>query len=558
MDAQAWMISNLRFQIKHLRDEVSAFRSGEKYRQMEKACREEIAYVDHRYQKVKKELNTALKEIERVRNGFMQAFDDVRAECDKEKAEMQKRLEKMEKEMLKACHQRDEALEKLREQKAETYRVKMELEEAKEKAEALTARMRKDHTNSSKPSSMNPNHRKIVNSRERSGKQPGGQPGHKHHPRQKRQVNESHMVPPLPEYSNPFHYHPTGRMIRKQMVYLRVVPYVVEYCTPEYKDLRSRKTTHAPFPAGYVNEVNYDASVKGFAYMLNVGCNVSIERVRDFMVDVSGGAVGLSTGMICNLTREFSRKTHDERSELFLKHLSADVLHADFSFARKQGKQTAVMITATEDSVLYQAKAKKGNEGVKGTPVEYYSGALVSDHESALAAHGDRHQECMSHVLRYVIASIENERKMKWNCKMRRWIRKAIHHWHSYDDDNAKAWADMSDKLIFQLKETLKLATSEYEYIPPTKYFRDGFNLCKRMSSSIEDYVLFLRDHSIPPTNNLAERCARKYKRKTHQMMCFRGDRGDEYLCDGLSVIETLRLQNKNVLNGIVRRFAPA
>ena len=557
MGVSTWTISDLLLKIKHLKDEVSAFRSGEKYRRMEEKCREEIAYVEHRNRALTKELLSARKETERVRNRFMEVCEDVRAECEKEKAAMQKELDRMEQKMLNAFRQRDEALDRLREQKAAAYQAKEELEEVKEKNEALTARIRKDHTNSSRPSSMDPNHKKIANSRESSGRKPGGQPGHKHHPRKPQPVNESHEIEPLPEYSDPFKYHPTGNIVRKQMVFFRVVPYVVEYRTPEYRDLRTRKTTHAPFPTGYVDEVNYDASVKGFAYMLNVGCNVSINRVRTFMLDISGGAVGPSTGMICNLSREFTRKTEAERNEMFLKHLGADILHADFSFARKQGKQTAVMITATEDSVLYQARAKKGNEGVKGTPVEYYDGTLVSDHESAIAGHGKRHQECMSHVLRYVIASIENERKMEWNRKMRRWLRRAVSHWHTYSEDTAAAWTDMSDKLIDQLKVILLTSKREYEYVPPTRYFRDGFNLCKRMSASFEDYVLFLRDHSVPPTNNLAERCARKYKRKTHQMMSFLGDRGDEYLCNDLSVIETRRLQNISIFPEIVKRFAP-
>ena len=557
MNTTIWTISDLLFQIRHLKDEVSAFKSGEKYRRMEERCREEIAYVERRNRALTQELLSARKETERVRSRFMEVCEDVRAECEKEKASMQKELDRMEQKMREAFRQRDEALDKLREQKAAVYQAKGELEEVKEKNEALTARIRKDYTNSSKPSSMDPNHKKIANSREPSGKKPGGQPGHKHHPRKLHPVNESHEIEPLPEYADPSHFRPTGNIVRKQMVFFRVVPYVVEYHTSEYRDLRTRKTIHAPFPAGYVNEVNYDSSVKGFAYMLNVGCNVSIDRVRTFMLDVSGGTVGPSTGMICNLSREFTKKTEAERNELFLKHLGADILHADFSFARKQGKQSAVMITATEDSVLYQAKAKKGNDGVKDTPVECYNGTLVSDHESAIAGHGKRHQECVSHVLRYVIASIENERKMEWNRKMRRWLRRAVSHWHAYSEDTAAAWTDMSDKLITQLKVILLIAKREYEYIPPTKYFRDGFNLCKRMSASFEDYVLFLRDHSVPPTNNLAERCARKYKRKTHQMMSFRGDHGDEYLCNGLSVIETLRLQNKSVFNGLVERFAP-
>ncbi len=114
----------------------------------------------------------------------------------------------------------------------------------------------------------------------------------------------------------------------------------------------------------------------------------------------------------------------------------------------------------------------------------------------------------------------------------------------------------MSEKLISEFTKIAKLGMSEYEYVPPTKYFRDGFNLCKRMKASLEEYTLFLKDPSVPPTNNLAERCARKYKRKAHQMMSFRGDHGDEYFCDALSILETLRLRKLNLFKEISSRFA--
>ena len=214
------------------------------------------------------------------------------------------------------------------------------------------------------------------------------------------------------------------------------------------------------------------------------------------------------------------------------------------------------MITSTKDSVLYQARPKKGDEGVKGTPVELFNGTLVCDHESAIIKHGKRRQECMSHILRYTIASIENERKKKWNRKLRRWISRAVKHWISYREENADAWRKMSDRLIKQFLETVSLGMTEYEYVPPNKYFRDGFNLCKRMHESPDEYVLFLRDPIVPPTNNRAERDARKYKRKAHQVMSFRGDHGDEYFCNNLSIIETLKRRNLNLYQEISSRFA--
>ena len=70
--------------------------------------------------------------------------------------------------------------------------------------------------------------------------------------------------------------------------------------------------------------------------------------------------------------------------------------------------------------------------------------------------------------------------------------------------------------------------------------------------------ILFLRDPTVPPTNNLAKRCARKYKRKAHQVMSFRGDHGDEHFCNALSILETLKLKKLNLYHEVSSRFAPS
>ena len=558
MGNQTWNEADTLFWLKHYKDKVAAYESGEIYTRMRKEHQEELAYQDRIIRGLKLDLCHARAENSRIVRAWMQECEDVRAECDKEKALMQKEMEKMRAAMEEAFRQRDEAKKIAQEKREEAYQAKTLAEEVQQKNHALTARIKKDYTNSSKPSSMDPNHKTIHNSRESSGKRVGGQPGHQHHSRKQLRADETHEVEMPQEYKDAARYHPTNRIIRKQMIFLRVSSYVVEYTAPELKDRFTRKKTHAPFPEGFVDDVNYDTSVKAFAFLLNQSCNVAIDRVRTFLRDISGGTIQISNGMICNLARQFSRRTEAERNELFLKHLGTDVLHADFTFARKKGKQTAAMITATEDSVLYQSKAKKGDEGVKGTPLELFNGTLVCDHESAIVKHGARRQECMSHIRRYTIASVENEPKLKWNHKMRKWIKRAIKHWNSYSDEDAKAWHKMSDKLIEQFLEIVKLGKAEYEYDPPNKYFRDGFNLCRRLSDSPEDYFLFLRDPKVPPTNNLAERCARKYKRKAHQVMSFRGDHGDEYFCDALSIIETLKLRKRNLYQEISSRFAPS
>ena len=191
---------------------------------------------------------------------------------------------------------------------------------------------------------------------------------------------------------------------------------------------------HAAFPEGLKDEVTYDGTVKAFAYLLNNECYVSIGKTQNFIKEVTGGSLALSTGLICNLSKQFSEQTKEERDEIFLKLFSAPVLHADFTFGRMDGSQASVMICAAGDTVLYQGRPKKGDEGVAGSPLEFYDGILISDHEAALIKHGAQNQECMAHIKRYIMNSIENEKGLTWNTRMKEWIKDALAYWNGIQD----------------------------------------------------------------------------------------------------------------------------
>jgi hypothetical protein len=108
------------------------------------------------------------------------------------------------------------------------------------------------------------------------------------------------------------------------------------------------------------------------------------------------------------------------------------------------------------------------------------------------------------------------------------------------------------DKRYDEIMETAK---TEYEYIPPGKSFPDGYNLYKRMASDKDSYTLFIHDNSVDPTNNLAERAARKFKRKAAQVMCFRSQNGVDYFCDGLTMTETIKASLNNLYQSVSTIF---
>jgi hypothetical protein len=313
---------------------------------------------------------------------------------------------------------------------------------------------------------------------------------------------------------------------------------------------------HAEFPPGFVDDVNYDGTVRALAYMVNNDLYTSIEKTRIFLKDISEGKVDISTGFICKLSKQFSDCTKEERDSVFEELMTAPVLHSDFTFGRSCGKQSAVIITATDDGkVLYQGRAKKGDEGVKGSPVEHYSGTLVSDHEASLIKRGERHQECLAHVKRYAKGEAENEPEKTWGRELDAWIKDSISYWHEVDDGFKGYDKTTAEGYIDRFMEIIKIAREEYENEPPSKYYKDGYNTYKRMEESPEEYVLFLRDPSVPPTNNVAERYGRKFKRKAHQVMSFRSQQGVDRFCDGLTITESIKAQGGNLFEEVAERF---
>ena len=89
---------------------------------------------------------------------------------------------------------------------------------------------------------------------------------------------------------------------------------VIEYYTMEFRNQETGQRVHAQFPGGLTDDVTYDGSVKAAAYLLTHNCSIGIRRTHDFFREISFGKLDLSEGMICNLSKQFSEKTEDERN----------------------------------------------------------------------------------------------------------------------------------------------------------------------------------------------------------------------------------------------------
>ena len=559
MNSNFEFTTNLQYKVKSLTSRVQAFESGEKYTAMKSEFKTQLSAKDREIRRLKSEVAGAHSQLITMRQNWSEVFDDLEEEHAKALGKKDRKIRELEERAINAERQRDEFRAKLKEKSSELYQLKIELEEEKGKTQKLTHQINRDYENSSLPSSQKHGKKKITNNREKTDRKPGGQPGHKGHVRKKHVPNTIIEIPAPEKYTSSPDYKPTGKTITKQVVDISVEIIVNEYYTPEFRNVHTGQRVHADFPEGIVNEVNYGGNIKACAFLLNNYCNVSIEKVSDFLFELTGGELKISTGMINGLSKEFSLKTEATQKKAVADIHLSPVVNIDFTSARVNGKNMNVLVCATPSMAIYFAKEHKGHEGIKGTPIEDYQFILVHDHDLTFYNYGGNHQECLEHILRYLKDSIDNEPDLKWNQLMRDLIREMIHFKNSLDPEDKRdpdqINKDAVDNFESRYDQILDLAKEEYEYEPPSQYYKDGFNLSERLFKYRENHLLFLHDRLVPPTNNLAERLQRVFKRKMVQVMTFRSDDGLTYLCQSLGPIASLRAQSQNLFESVASIF---
>lgn len=539
----------LKFRNSILQRQLESYKSGNAFNKLRDDYEAIIHKKDIRIKMLEHDVAKAQNETISSRKAWSEVFDDLEREHKKELDEKDREITKLKERILDVECQRDAALDKSRDRQREIYRMGSEPEAEKGKNQKLTAQVNKDFENSSIPSSLQgPGRKKIPNSRVKTDKKRGGQPGHQGHFLKALTPTETHMLPVSKKYASDPDYYATGKIISRQKIEINLEIRVKEYKAGEFRSRITGTRVHADFPNGFKNKVNYDGSVKALAFFLSNECNVSCRKIKQLLSDLSDGRLQMSEATINGLSEEFSSKTGSEKQDVLSKIMTSPVVNTDFTNANVDGKSKHVLIIASpsKDAAMFIARDNKGHKGIKETPLENYVGTLVHDHATEFYKYGLRHQECSQHNYRYAIGSIENEPELTWNKKMHKLIRKMLHYRNSLAPDEEP---DQKKAAVFekQYDEILKLAENEYLDNPPSDYYRDGYNLYKRLVKYKNSELLFLHDKMVPPNNSLAERLARVFKRKQKQMMVFRSRDNFEYVCDCLGILYTIKFEDGNL-----------
>jgi len=430
----------------------------------------------------------------------------------------------------------------------------------------LERRLGLNSSNSGKPPSSDGLKKpaRMSSLRERSGKKPGGQKGHKGETL--RQVTEPNEVvnhyPPAcsmcgvgldPETS-------VGHSTRQVFDLPQPQPLVVtEHRAHDCQCPACGAKTRAPFPDGVNAPVQYGARITAFVIYLLHYQLLPENRLAALMADLFGVKVAAAT--IARMSRTCAQRLRGFAATVRDLVAGAPVKHMDETGFRIGGKTQWLHVASTALLTFYRVCAKRGSL------LANVAGIVVHDHwKPYYTMQGVLHALCNAHHLRELKALVEIE-KEEWARKMQRLLRRACH----VTNRARERGIPMKPRLIECFERHYDTIISEgllfHEAQAPLVSTvikgggkrrgrtprRTGHNLLLRLATRKEDTLRFFHDATVPFTNNQAERDGRMMKLRQKISGGFRSLEGAMDFALIRSFFSTARKQDWNIIDALNR-----
>lgn len=444
-----------------------------------------------------------------------------------------------------------------------------ELEQAVAAKDAEIDRLKtviqKDSSNSSKPPGSN-GFKKIPNSREKSGKKAGGQPGHPGHclrvPENLGELVSSGKA----EHKIVDHTGGKGEYVSKWVVDAKVKVVYTEHRYP----------LGTEFSGGERTAVRYGKELQGLAVLLAETGAVAYERLGDFFGMATGGLVAPSDGMLLSTVgalagsldgdmaaiRDELRNateicTDDTPVRCSQKLERGESGEAELTTAEKTTFSAYIRTYSTGHATLYTANSRKNAGSIDADGLlPGYQGTLVHDNEAKFYKYGSRHGTCGGHLLRD-LKGLRDLWKIGWTDGFRSFMQ-GMNERKNEDIANGRLECSRGDLDAYSMEYDRLLAEGNalLGAMPPRAFGRGKLrNMLNRLGKFKDSYLLFIEDYRVPFTNNLAERDLRPFKTKQKISGCFRTMRGLQDHAKIMSAISTWKKKGKDVLQEIIARL---
>jgi transposase len=439
--------------------------------------------------------------------------------------------------------------------KKQNTALKNEIEKITDQLKTLRNRAKKTSETSDKPSSTNI-FKKPVSTRIKSGKKPGGQPGHKGHTIQPLQHTELIVRPPVEKCECGGTVHISDKQKVKQQVDIEVTVKVTEehvqigYCE------KCGKRHEGTFSEKFINPVNYGDVTKALIPLLNTRMNLPVNKISELISILTDSKIQISDGTVINIIDVLAKKSAPtvERIKEYL--IECGLLLVDETGCRTNGKLNWFQIFTNDRFTLFSHNKKRGSLLFEDEDLlAFFTGIILHDHFKAYYRYNHlTHAECNDHIDRQLKA-VNEILKHEWALELRTFFFDANKRKKELMDEG-KYFSDQEIQDYYnKFLEILDKGDAEYQKAIEGKNRIVQFNeercLLKRLREYVNEHLRFITVPEVPRGNSGAERCAKEAKRKVRVSGGFRSDKGADNYARVASVISTMSKNKMNIFQGI-------
>jgi transposase len=442
---------------------------------------------------------------------------------------------------------------RIRELEAENESLRARVHELESRLEALERRLNQNSSNSSKPPSSDPPSAKLPPPKKRSGRRPGGQPGH--------QATFRPLVP-VDQVNELVHHWPghcegcseklprrnrteVGEPERHQVT---EIPEVQGYVTEH--QLHSQMcacghTTCAQLPPGVPSGAfgpRLLAVVALFTGAYRVSRRVALSALSDLF------GVKLALGSVSNAETAMSAAVAAPVEEARQHVEQQPVAYVDETGWRQGGTRAWLWTAAAGTVAVFMVHAKRSAVAAKQL-LGNFRGALITDRWSAYQAWPlARRQLCWAHLLRdFNFIAQSKGTAGQVGRGLLRLHKKLFKYWYRVRDGTMDRAVFKTKVLAIRQQIELLLKSGAVCQAPKVP------GMCREILDVYPALWTFVDVDGVEPTNNFAERNLRPAVLWRKVSFGSHSEAGSTFAARMMTVVGTLKLQGRNVLDYLVR-----
>jgi transposase len=430
--------------------------------------------------------------------------------------------------------------------------VEQQVQDLLAKVRQLEDRQALNSSNSSQPPSSDgltkPPPRSL---RQKTGRKPGGQPGHPGHTLEP-------VKKPDPVTVHPLHRCPCGHCGGVSLAHQPVLDYerrqvfdlpplrltVTEHQAEIKRCPRSGLLVKAAFPAGVEAPVQYGPHFRGFTLYLFNQQLLPFDRLRQTCLDLFGQPLSLGT---LSQTNARAYHTLDPVDATIVRALiQAAVVNVDESGLRVAGRLHWLHVACTPHLTFYGVHGKRGTEAMDALGVlPHCRRWLVHDHWKPYYKYDALHALCNQHLLRE-LKFLAEEHHQAWATQLSQFLLEC--------KDDPLTQLGLDEAPFKRAHARYKAIVRQGRRTHPRRQPGQGRTRQSKAANlldRLEDYDLsvlaFLLDPDVPFTNNQGEQDIRMIKVKQKISGCFRTLLGAQVFARIRSYLSTCRKQGRNL-----------